>query len=127
MSKDEQFNRILSTEFSSKFIEGMRERMVVSHYKYGFIAEGFPEKVDAVGSLMQRLRKYADTGNTEYLMDAANFCMVEFLHPRHPQAHFQATDDSGSPGRTAAKTGRVDIRNNEEIGNNPASITAKFR
>jgi hypothetical protein len=124
---DLKFIEVLRTEFSDDFVKGMKERMVVSFYKYGPVAEGFPEKVDAIGSLMQRLREYAKTGNTEYLIDAANFAMIEFMHPRHPEAKFQATDDSGSPGRISLANGRSDARNNEEIGTNPNSITARFR
>lgn len=124
---DNKFTEILRTEFDAKFVEGMRERMVVSFYKYGPLADAFPEKVDAIASLMQRLREYAKTGNTEYLMDAANFAMIEFMRPRHPNAHFKPTDDSGSPGRVALNTGSPDKRDNKEVGTNPNSITAKFR
>lgn len=115
---------ILRTEFSEEFIAGMRQRMIVSYYKYGPVTQGFPENVDAMASAMQRLRLYArgDTekdipaGNSEYLMDAANFLMIEFMRPRHPEAHFKGTDDDGSPGRIAAGTGRPDKRGNETIG-----------
>lgn len=124
---DKQFDEILITEFSKPFIEGMQERMVVSFYKYGPLTNAFPEKVDAIGSLMQRLREYAKTGNTEYLMDAANFAMIEFMRPRHAKAHFEPTDDSGSPGRIALKTGQADSRDNSEVGSNPHSVTARFR
>lgn len=30
--------------------------------------------------------------NTEYLLDAANYLMFEFMYPQHPKAHFRATD-----------------------------------
>lgn len=127
--------QIDATEVSSQFIDGMRNRMRLSFYKYGPVADAYPEKVDSIGSLMQRLRLYAKgdeakgiaAGNTEYLMDAANFAMIEFMHPRHPQAYFKGTDDDGSPGRIAADTGRADKRDNAEIGSNPDSITAAFR
>ncbi len=119
--------KILQTEFSDEFVEGMKNRMVVSFYKYGHIAEAYPHKVDAVSSLMDRLRKYADDGNTEWLMDVANFAMIEFMLPRHPSAHFEGTDDDASPGRRALKTGRLDKRDNRGIGTNPKSITAQFR
>lgn len=126
---------ILATEFSDQFAEGMRNRMLVSFHKYGPVSAAYPDKVDAIGSLMQRLRIYANgdaakgipPGNTEYLMDAANFAMIEFMHPKHPQAHFAGTDDDGSPGRIAANTGRADKRDNSEIGASPGSITARFR
>ena len=119
--------KILETEFSEQFVQGMKNRMVVSNYKYGPIALAYPERVDAIGSLMERLRKYAADGNTEWLMDVANFAMIEFMYPRHPEAHFEGTDDDASPGRRSLKTGKMDKRDNKEIGTNPNSITNKFR
>jgi hypothetical protein len=38
-------------------------------------------------------------GNTEYLIDAANYCMIEFLYPKHPDAFFRPTDSDESNGR----------------------------
>lgn len=78
----------------------MVNRMAVSFHKYGAVADAYPSKVDAVESLRQRLQKYEETGNTEWLIDAANFAMVEFIRPSHPDAHFKGTDSSESPGRT---------------------------
>lgn len=114
-----------ASEFSAEFVDYMRNRMEVSYHKYGAVKDAYPHKVDAVASLKDRLEKYAETGNTEWLVDAANFAMIEFMHPRHAHAHFQGTDDDASPGRIVR--GRADMRNNEEIGTNPASRTARFR
>lgn len=102
------------SEFSQKFLQGMLDRMAMSFHKYGKVADAFPSRVQAVASLTQRLREYAKTGNTEYLMDAANFAMIEFMCPAHPNAHFKATDDEGSPGRISI-SGRPDKRDNENI------------
>jgi hypothetical protein len=118
--------RILSTEFSEKFVQGMRDRMVVSFYKYGPLTDAYPHKVSAVASLTDRLRKYAETKNTEYLIDAANFAMIEFMHPALEGAFFAGTDDDGSPGRRAL-SGMVDKRDNATVGSNPASKTARFK
>jgi hypothetical protein len=123
----QSMSQVPDTEFSEEFVKGMRNRMAVSYYKYGPVTDAYPHKVDAIASLTQRLRKYADTGNTEWLMDAANFAMIEFMHPRHPSAHFTGTDDEASPGRVALRTGRDDKRDNKEIGSNPGSKTAAFR
>lgn len=87
------------SEFSQEFVDGMSNRMAVSYYKYGAIKDAFPHKVNAIKSLLQRLKSYEETGNTEYLIDAANFAMIEFLQPSHVRAHFTPTDASGSPGR----------------------------
>jgi hypothetical protein len=119
--------KVLSTEFSEPLVQGMRDRMVVSFYKYGPVTEAFPHKVNAVASLTDRLRKYAETKNTEFLIDAANFAMIEFMHPSVEGAFFEGTDADQSPGRRAARTGMIDSRDNAAIGTNPASKTAAFR
>ena len=115
------------SEFSEEFVAGMRNRMEVSYHKYGPVSAAYPHKVDAVASLLVRLERYAKDGNTEWLMDVANFAMIEFMLPRHPKAHFEGTDDAASPGRVSLKTGRDDSRSNAEIGTNPNSRTARFR
>jgi hypothetical protein len=87
------------SEFSQSFVQGMADRMAVSYSKYGAVAEAYPAKVDAIASLKMRLAFYMETGNTEYLMDVGNFAMIEFMHPRHPEAHYRPTDSAESPGR----------------------------
>lgn len=42
--------------------------------------------------------KYRKTGNTEYLCDAANYLMFEFMYPQVSGAHFNATDSKDSAG-----------------------------
>lgn len=87
-------------EFSRQFIQGMLDRMAVSYYKYGKVADAYPHSFSAMPSLIQRLSEYDRTGNTEFLIDAANFAMIEFMAPSLPGAHYSPTDDDGSPGRT---------------------------
>ena len=87
------------SEFSGEFVQGMADRMAVSFCKYGRVAEAYPSRVDAIASLRKRLERYEETGNTEWLMDVANFAMIEFMRPRHPKAHFRPTDSKESPGR----------------------------
>lgn len=103
-----------ATEYNSFFMQGMLDRMAMSYHKYGPVSKGFPEHVDAVQSALQRLREYARTKNTEFLIDAANFMMIEFMHPRIPEAKFISTDDSASPGRIKIGGGPTK-KNNEEI------------
>lgn len=91
--------KIPDTEFCEPFVQGMADRMAVSYCKYGAVAEAYPSRVDAIASLKKRLERYEQDGNTEWLVDVANFAMIEFAHPRHPAAHFAATDSDKSPGR----------------------------
>jgi len=90
---------IPATEFSDDFTTKMRNRMAVSYHKYGPIAKAYPHKVNAIKSLKERLKKYEETGNAEWLIDVANFCMIEFMLPAHENAHFEAKDSNESPGR----------------------------
>jgi hypothetical protein len=86
--------QILATEYSSEFDEVRKGRMVVSFYKYGPLKVNAGERlVDEIANVKERLRMYAATGNTELLADAANFLMIEFMHPQHPDAHFSTLDD----------------------------------
>lgn len=119
-------DEILATEFSEKFALGMRDRMMVSFHKYGPVAKA-AGKVNFIASLNERLRKYAETGNTEWLIDAANFAMIEFMYPSHPEAHFEGTDSDASPGRILARTNKADHGRNENIGKTYISPLEQFR
>jgi hypothetical protein len=112
LPKDNKLTGIVGapeTEFCNFFAQGMADRMAVSYHKYGAVSEAYPEAVDAIESLKIRLKLYLEggevkgqkiaPGNTEYLMDVANFAMIEFMHPKHPTAFFKSTDSDGSPGR----------------------------
>ena len=98
MKKIRKQNVVPASEFSDRFVQGMYDRMGVSYFRYGKVADAYPDKIDAIASLEVRLQRYKDTGNTEWLMDVANFAMIEFMRPRHPKAHFKATDED-STGR----------------------------
>lgn len=81
------------TEWCSEFEEHMRDRLVMGAFRYGKIgAPGKPEW-DRVGDIPERLKKYVETGNTEFLVDIANMALLEFVEGRHPNKHFRAIDD----------------------------------
>lgn len=89
--------RILLTEYCNRFDELRKDRMCVSHYKYGSLKSNSTNNfVNIIESLRMRLEMYEDTGNTEFLCDIANFAMIEFMYPQHPKAHFEVLDDGKS-------------------------------
>jgi hypothetical protein len=100
-------------QYDEKFFEYMRNRMKVSFYKYGDIRDAYPHKVDALANMWERVKKYKETGNTEWLVDAANFLMIEFMLPSIPGAEFRATDSNESPGRRV--DGEMTAKDNAEI------------
>lgn len=85
---------ILATEYSYRFDKIRQDMMCLSYYKYGPMAENYKTEktIDAIKSLKKRLQKYEETGNTEFLADIANFAMIEFMYPQHPQAFYKPTD-----------------------------------
>lgn len=86
-------------EYSDEFDKLRQNRVEVSFYKYGPAAKNFGDKlVNALKSHDLCIEKYLKTGNTEYLCDAANYLMFEFMYPQKEGAHFKATDSSGSAG-----------------------------
>lgn len=89
----------LEKEYSKKFDELRLNRVKTSYFKYGSAAENFGKRyVDALKSMEKCINKYKETGNTEYLLDAGNYIMFEFMYPQHDKAYFKATDSKESAG-----------------------------
>lgn len=81
------------TEWSPRFEELMRNRLVVGAFRYGRLHAAGKPKWDRIGSIRRRLMVYQSTGNTECLVDIANMCLLEFEEGDHPLKHFAAADD----------------------------------
>lgn len=81
-------------EFNNHFCDLQKKAMIMSYYKYGKLRRNHGEEnlMDAIANLKKRLEKYEETGNTEFLVDVANFAMIEFTCPQHENAHFEGTD-----------------------------------
>lgn len=88
-----------SKEYSERFDELRKNRVRTSFYKYGPAEKNFKTgNVKAIPTMQLCIDKYQETGNTEYLCDAANYLMFEFMYPQHQNAHFRATDSGESAG-----------------------------
>lgn len=89
---------ILKTDYSFQFDEKRKALVVQSHYKYGRAGRNFATgNVDAIGSLEKCLAKFKETGNTEYLLDVANYAMFRYMWPQRGE-YFKHTDSDGSAG-----------------------------
>ena len=89
---------ILKRDFSEAFVNKMKNAIETSHYKYGWASKTYPELAQAYKCIEQRLEMYRKTHNTEYLVDVANFAMLEFLYPSFPDSKYIPTDSSKSCG-----------------------------
>lgn len=89
---------ILKRNFSEPFIQKMRNAIETSYYKYGVASLTYPELAQAYKCIKQRLKLYEETHNTEYLVDVANFAMLEFMFPAFKDSKYTPTDSDKSPG-----------------------------
>lgn len=97
----------MKKEYSDRFDTLRKNRVEVSFHKYGPAKINFGDKlVDAIKSHDLCIEKYKETGNTEYLLDAANYLMFEFMYPQKEGAYFKATDSSESAGTSGEPIGK---------------------
>lgn len=89
---------ILKTEYSKEFDKLRQNRIEVSYYKYGPARKNFGEgRVDAAKTAELCLEAFKRDGNTEHLVDCANYCMFGFMYPL-PGQSFEPTGSSKSVG-----------------------------
>lgn len=107
---------LLDTEYSTEFDELRKNRVAVSYYKYGSARINFKRGyVKAIGSCMKCIKKYQETHNTEYLTDAANYLMFEFMYPQFSDAYFKATDSNESAGIEGISINEMEQLKMEEL------------
>lgn len=96
------------TEFDADFAVKMISAMMVSFHKYGRVAQAYPVKFDATSDIRARMAKYRETGNKHFLVDAANFAMIEAMHPAPERnASWGTNDAADSPGRVSTSGKRL--------------------
>lgn len=90
------FERLQETEWCSVFERLMRNRLLMGAYRYGLLYDRERPPMNYVKSIRKRAKLYWKTGNQEYLVDIANFALLEFVRKNcHPNPFFSAIDDDG--------------------------------
>ena len=89
---------IMKRDWSSEFVAKMERSIETSHYKYGWMSDTYPELAQAAKCIQERLDLYNKTHNLDYLVDIANFAMIEYKHPSYSDAHYTPQDSDKSPG-----------------------------
>lgn len=91
-------NELRKSEWSPRFEELMRNRLLMGAYRYGVMGhngvrpKGKP-MYDRCESIRQRLLRYEQSGNAEWLVDIANMALLMFEEQVHPNFHFNAVDE----------------------------------
>jgi hypothetical protein len=89
---------ILHRDFSEEFVKKMKNAIEMSHHKYGWMSKTYPELAQANKCIQERLDLYNKTHNKDYLIDVANFAMIEYKYPSYNDAVYTPTDSDKSPG-----------------------------
>lgn len=108
----------IKEEYSEEVDRLRRNRVKVSYYKYGSAKENFGKKyVDAIKSHDMCIKKYQETKNKEYILDAMNYLMFEYMYPHMEGVFFRATESSESAGIYGLSVEEAKrIRNGENNG-----------
>lgn len=89
----------VNEEYSDEFDRLAKNRVMTSYHKYGPAKENYKNgNIQAIPSMEKCVKKYLETGNTEYLVDAKNYLMFEFMYPQVKGAHFRSTESHESAG-----------------------------
>ena len=106
----------MSKEYSEEFDKLRKNRVEMSFYKYGSARKNFRTgNVQAIPTMELCVKKYQETGNREYLLDAANYLMFEYMYPQHPKAHFRATSSEESAGIVGISANEMERFKNDSI------------
>lgn len=74
------------------FMALMRNRLLMGTYRYQ--AKATKAEYKYIDGLKLKLKAYEETGNTELLVDIANYALLEFEEPSIEGAHFTPLDDA---------------------------------
>ena len=89
----ENLTDLKASEWSSEFETLMRNRLLMGRFRYGKMSDPAKGSFDCISSIEDRIKLYRETHNQEHLVDIANLCLVEFVHPSFPDVFFEAADD----------------------------------
>jgi len=92
-NKIPDLNILRKTEWSPRFERLMRDGLLLGAFRYGLLNALSKKQFNRMKDIRDRSKLYEQTGNTEYLVDMANMCLLEFEEGLHPNKHFRRTDD----------------------------------
>jgi hypothetical protein len=81
------------SEWSPRFERLRKNRLIIGAFRYGLLNDRRKKKWNRIQVLIEKLELYKETGNTECLVDIANYAMLEFEEGNHPKKHFKSTHD----------------------------------
>lgn len=104
-------------QWDEEFIAKMQARMFVGFFRYGdtkrYAESG---RYDIIKTIEKYLGLYKEDGNMEHLVNMANYMMIEFMYPQHPNAHFKSIEEEDVVKRIGVVETLIRVDNEEEKG-----------
>lgn len=73
-------------ESFTDFVQRMANRLMVGEWRYGA-----PDpRQRYMSRMVEEVKAYKQSGNSEHLMNIANYAWLESVAPEHPRNHFNA-------------------------------------
>lgn len=97
---NDMLSEILSRNFSEEFITHMKNAMMMSFFKHQD-KRGNGDINDYVGKisitmLEAELKAFAEDGNTEHMVNIANYAMVRFMFPQNNESYTPTDSDKST-------------------------------
>lgn len=83
------YPELRTTAWSYEFEWLMRNRLIVGALRYHKTPASKQPNCKCAREAIRRIKEYLDTGNAEGLVDAANYCLLEYTGGGHPKWHFK--------------------------------------
>lgn len=74
-----QLSELRRTEWSPRFETLMRNRLIMGALRYGRLNAPGKAQWDRIPNMIERLKYYRESGNTQALVDVANLALCEFV------------------------------------------------
>ena len=91
--KPMRVDSLRKSEWCDEFEQFMRNRLVMGAFRYGLIAEQNFDKYDLTEEIKKRVDRYSSDRNLEHLVDAANICLLAFVHGQRAGESMESIDD----------------------------------
>lgn len=92
-------SKVPREQYSVDFLQKMLNRVAFGYYRYGSqVREGGVPKQWVKRATLE-IKAYKRTGNSEHLINAANYMMCECISPEHPKHHFKHESVSATRGK----------------------------
>lgn len=81
------------TEWDPEFERLMRNRLIMGVFRYGLLKDKHTQGHLIVDAMLRVIEKYRKTGNLEFLVDLANYSLLEYVAQRGAGGVFVSVDD----------------------------------